>query len=115
MMLAIGTAPRPATQPTVALESTPKADWVAPRSDDAPPARSPKGDMAITVALEAIRPIEPMMKSMGMKTPQKPTSSVSERTKSTLAEPASSQTPRPSVRRVPSRITTRRLSCDTLI
>src|SRR5919199_2765537 len=74
MTLAIGTGPRLPIQPTAALAATPNADCVAPRSDDAAPARSPNGAIATEVAFDAMKPIAPTMKKIGIKTPQKPKS-----------------------------------------
>src|SRR4051812_12288666 len=49
MTVAIGTGPRLPIAPTAALAMTPNADCVAPRSDDATPARSPNGAIATEV------------------------------------------------------------------
>src|SRR5919206_4074080 len=82
MTTAIGTGPRLPTQPTAALASTPNADWVAPRSDDAAPARSPKGAIATEVAFEAMKPMLPTMRKIGINTPQKPKSPLAAQTRS---------------------------------
>src|SRR5436190_18374543 len=65
MTIAIGTGPRSPSRPTVTLVSTPKPDCAAPSSDEATPARSPKGAIATEVALEAIKPTDPNRRKTG--------------------------------------------------
>ena len=89
MTVAIGTGPRLPIQPTAALAATPNADCVAPRSDDAAPARSPKGAIATEVALEAMKPMLPTMTKIGMKTPAKPKRPLAANASNAVAPPAS--------------------------
>jgi len=93
MTTAIGTGPRLPTQPTAALASTPNADCVAPRTEEAAPARSPKGAIATEVAFEAMKPMLPTMRKIGIKIPQKPKSPLAAHTRSSVLAAASRAQP----------------------
>src|SRR3989441_1919437 len=112
---AIGTAPCAWIQPTAALATTPVSAWLAPSSDDAPPARLPKGARATAEALEAISPRLAMARKSAPNTPANPAMPVSAQARSNSAAMPSRYTPQPSTRRGPRPASSLRLSCDTVM
>src|SRR3954463_5627250 len=96
--VAIGIGAGASIAPTAALASTPKSDCDAPSSDDAPPARAPKGSMATAEAFEAMRPMLPMNQKSGTNTPAKPPRPVAAQKRSVAAAQKSEPTPQPSTR-----------------
>src|SRR5213078_3931995 len=86
-------------QPTAALATTPVSAWLAPSSDDAPPARSPKGAKVTAEALEAIRPRLATARNSAPNTPANPAMPVSAQARSNSAATPSRHTPQPSTRR----------------
>jgi hypothetical protein len=111
----MGTAPSASIQPTAALAATPVSAWLKPRSDAAPPARSPKGAIATAETFDAMRPRLATTKKSDANTAAKPPRPVSAQVMSTAAAAARMPTPQPSTLRGPRPCTSLRFSCDTMM